>query len=47
MSLSILLVFVYLPIIVLSVLCLIIFIMLALRGIKALDIYIENNKNTH
>jgi len=41
------LVIVYLSLLGLSIYCLVLFIKLAHRGIKALDIYIENNSNKY
>lgn len=34
----------YIPLIGISIFCMVLYIKLALRGIKALDIYIEKNK---
>ena len=41
--LPLLIALIYVPVIGISIACLVLFIKLSLRGIKALDIYIENN----
>lgn len=41
----IIMVVLYIPLIAISIACLVLFIKLALRGIKALDIYIDQNGN--
>lgn len=38
---------IYIPLLAVSIFCLVLFIKLALRGIKALDIYIEKNSDHH
>lgn len=45
MAFSFTLLLIYIPLFILSIYCLVLFIKLAHRGIKALDIYIEKNKN--
>jgi hypothetical protein len=43
MGISLIIVLLYIPLLVLTVYCLVLFIKLANRGIKALDIYLRKN----
>jgi len=42
-GISLIIVLLYIPLLVLTVYCIVLFIKLANRGIKALDIYLSNN----